>query len=275
VKALYLAGSLSGSARSVLNDMDASDRYVYEKLDEALRERFGTDDQSELFKARLRNRTKTKDESLQEFAHDIRRLVRLADTKAASRTLEDLTKDQFIEALGDSEVRWSVFQARPKNITEALKVSMELEAFRESEKCRLRKSVRGVKAGSNGPKEGTDEFSDELVGGDHTIDWGQMVAQIQQLGQMQRKYQVPGSTGAVGGAGVTRPPEVAGRTAGRNEAGRTAGARDGGGTGGRPVYDMTKVRCFRCDKFGHFVRDCPDLPRRELAGARKEAPLKE
>jgi len=48
VKALYLAGCLNGSARSVLNDMDPQARYDYAKLDEALRERFGTDDQSEL-----------------------------------------------------------------------------------------------------------------------------------------------------------------------------------------------------------------------------------
>jgi hypothetical protein len=145
-KALYLAGCLSGSARSVLNDIGVKDRYDYGKLDEALRERFGTDDQSELFKAKLRNRVKSRDETLQELAHDVRRLVRLAYPKAAIRTHNDLTKDQFIEALGDSEVRWSVFQARPRNITEALRVAMELEAFKESEKCRMRRNIRGVTA---------------------------------------------------------------------------------------------------------------------------------
>ena len=104
VKALYLAGCLNGSARSVLNDMDLQARYEYGKLDEALRERFGTDDQSELFKAKLRNRVKNKEETLQELVHDVRRLVRLAYPKAPVRTQEDLTKGQFIEALGDSEI---------------------------------------------------------------------------------------------------------------------------------------------------------------------------
>jgi hypothetical protein len=144
VKALYLAGCLSKGARSVLNDMIPADRYIYTKLDGALRERYGTDDQAELFKAKLRGRVKAKEESLQELAHDVRRLVRLAYPNAAVNTHDDLTKDQFIESLGDAEIRWSVFQARPKNITEALKVAMELEAFRESEKCRLRRRVRGV-----------------------------------------------------------------------------------------------------------------------------------
>jgi hypothetical protein len=55
-KALYLAGCLSKGARSVLNDMIHEDRYDYDKLDEALRERYGTEDQAELFKAKLRSR---------------------------------------------------------------------------------------------------------------------------------------------------------------------------------------------------------------------------
>jgi hypothetical protein len=100
-KALYLAGCLSKGARSVLNDLKHEDRYEFDKLDEALRDRYGTDDQAELFKAKLRSRIKNKDESLQELAHDIKRLVRLAYPKAALQTHEDLTKDQFIEALGD------------------------------------------------------------------------------------------------------------------------------------------------------------------------------
>jgi hypothetical protein len=80
-KALYLAGCLSKGARSVLNDLVHEDRYDFDKLDEALRERYGTEDQAELFKAKLRSRVKTKEESLQELAHDIRRLVRLAYQK--------------------------------------------------------------------------------------------------------------------------------------------------------------------------------------------------
>ena len=134
-KALYLAGCLSKGARSVLNDLIPQDRYDYDKLDGALRMRYGTDDQAELFKAKLRGRVKSKEESLQELAHDIKRLVHLAYPKAAMSTHADLTKDQFIESLGDGDIRCSVFQACPKDLTEALKVAMELEAFRESEKC--------------------------------------------------------------------------------------------------------------------------------------------
>jgi hypothetical protein len=265
-KALYLAGCLSGSARSVLNDLGAEDRYDYVKLDEALRERFGTDDQSELFKAKLRNRVKCKDETLQELAHDVRRLVRLAYPKAAIRTHDDLTKDQFIEALGDSEVRWSVFQARPKTITEALKVAMELEAFRESEKCRLRRSVRGVKVEAVGAKDVRDGVGGEEPPPRPAFDLEKVVAQIQQMAQSRRSY--AGPTEAVGPVERTGMPSGAsgGRTVGYADDRRTAGPR-------LPT-DLSRIKCFRCDRMGHYVRDCPDLPKRDpVAVGPKDAPL--
>jgi hypothetical protein len=271
VKALYLAGCLSKGARSVLNDMIPAERYVYEKLDGALRGRYGTDDQAELFKAKLRSRIKSKDESLQELAHDIRRLVRLAYPKAAMQTHDDLTKDQFIESLGDGEIRWSVFQARPQNLNEALKVAMELEAFRESEKCRMRKSVRGVHLEE--AKLGKEEVEAVAVDtGEGVVaklesSLQQIVMQINQLRQ--------GNNGAYGNKGA--PGD------GRREAGGSsdhpggmrsdermvpANSREGNGWnqagsfGARRPFDVGRVRCFRCDKLGHFVRDCPDLPKR-------------
>jgi hypothetical protein len=278
VKALYLAGCLSGSARSVLNDMDPQARYDYAKLDEALRERFGTDDQSELFKAKLRNRIKTKEETLQELAHDVRRLVRLAYPKAPVRTHDDLTKDQFIEALGDGEIRWSVFQARPKNITEALKVAMELEAFKESEKCRMRRNIRGVKAEEMELQGGRRQMGEAELDGGQTklpLDLRQMVAQINQmhqLGQGNRGSLAPsaGGPGVMGerdggkgdGLGLG-PPTTGNPRNGSDFSERGYGSQ-------RVPFDVSRIKCFRCDKMGHFARECPELARREVGKPKVE-----
>jgi hypothetical protein len=281
VKALYLAGCLTGSARSVLNDMDPKARYEFGKLNEALRERFGTDDQSELFKAKLRNRVKTKEETLQELAHDIRRLVRLAYPKAPVRTHNDLTKDQFIEALGDSEIRWSVFQARPKSITEALKVAMELEAFKESEKCRMRRNIRGVKTEGIEMKEEGDRFEDVEDGEiprQLPLGLRQMAAQISQMHQMGRGFRGPegrldGSKPMPADKEETqsmgpRVP-VVGTTPGRSMAG--PGERGYGNP--RAPFDLSRIKCYRCDKPGHYVRDCPDLLKREPGSIKPEGSL--
>ncbi|KAJ8034222.1 hypothetical protein HOLleu_20966 [Holothuria leucospilota] len=42
---------------------------------------------------------------------------------------ETLAKDYFIDALGDSESKWKVYQARPRCLEDAVTIAVELEAF--------------------------------------------------------------------------------------------------------------------------------------------------
>jgi hypothetical protein len=270
-KALYLAGCLSKGARSVLNDLKHEDRYDFDKLDGALRERYGTDDQAELFKAKLRSRIKVKEESLQELAHDIRRLVRLAYPKAASRMHDDLTKDQFIEALGDGEVRWSVFQARPKNITEALKVAMELEAFKESERSRVRKSVRGIKM----EVEETPKVEKEIEVENEGIKKLELSMQkvIAQIGQIQlneggkrvdkENVSVKGGENKVNTWERRREGWLEGRREMGENVTRTG---EGGPYVNRGPFDINRIRCYKCGKMGHYARECPEKVKKEAEG---------
>lgn len=220
----------------------------------------------------MRNRIKTKEETLQELAHDVRRLVRLAYPKAPARTHDDLTKDQFIEALGDGEIRWSVFQARPKNITEALKVAMELEAFKESEKCRLRRNIRGVKADDaelQGGRSKSGETEPDGVPHKLPLDLCQMVAQINQmhqLGQGNRGPLVP-STGDANVMGEREGSKSNGPGSGPflNSNMRNGTELNERGYGNqRMPFDVSRIKCFRCDKMGHFARECPNLAKREM-----------
>ena len=75
---------------------------------------------------KLRNRVRRRDETLRELAEDIKRLARFAHSEAPIEVLETLTKDQFIDALYDDEIRLRVAQARPTTLRAALGIALEL-----------------------------------------------------------------------------------------------------------------------------------------------------
>ena len=78
---------------------------------------------------KLRSRVRRRDESLPELAEDVERLARLDYPDATVTVLETLSKDQFIDALMDDELRLRVAQARPTSLRAALGTALELESF--------------------------------------------------------------------------------------------------------------------------------------------------
>ncbi|KAL9964426.1 hypothetical protein ACROYT_G028068 [Oculina patagonica] len=146
VMAIFLAASLSGSAQAVLSDLDESSRKDYHALKGALALRFGNGGQKELFRSELKNRMRQKGETLPELSQAIQRLVRQAYPDAPQSVREVMERDHFLDAIPDTDIRWKVLQARPKNLHDSLIVATEVEAFRKSELQRLRQSNRVVSA---------------------------------------------------------------------------------------------------------------------------------
>jgi hypothetical protein len=70
---------------------------------------------------------------LPELGQVLRRLSNLAYPTAARDVRETLAKEQFIDALHDSDMRLKVKQSRPRNLDDAIKLSVELEAFNKAE----------------------------------------------------------------------------------------------------------------------------------------------
>ena len=68
-----------------------------------------------------------------ELGQDIRRLTNLAYPKAPSDVRETLAKEQFVDSLVNSEMRLKIKQARPVNLNDAVRHSVELEAFYRAE----------------------------------------------------------------------------------------------------------------------------------------------
>lgn len=135
-KGLYLAASLRGQAQTVLGNMPKGQPSDYEKLTEALAARFAPANQTELYRAMLKERQLKSSETILELGEGIKRLTHLAYPTVPSDVSEMIAKDQFIDALTDFDMRLRIKQSRPRTLNEAIGLAVEIEAFCRAEKDR-------------------------------------------------------------------------------------------------------------------------------------------
>ena len=145
-KATYLAVRLRGPAQQLLGDMLPVNRHNYLGLSTTLEARFGSEGQTELFRVQLKSCQKKQGESYPELAQAIRRLVARAYPQATGALQEILSKDNFVDALTDSDMRLRIQQNKPTNLDEAVRMAIELDAFNQAERQRFsninKRSVR-------------------------------------------------------------------------------------------------------------------------------------
>ena len=152
-KGLYLAASLRGQALGILGNQPKDDRQNYTRLVQSLQDRFAPSNQTELYRAQLRERRQKASESLPEMGQDVRRLTNLAYPAASSDLKEILAIEQFLDGLYDSEMRLKIKQARPSSLNDAIQRAVELDAFNKAEKRRT-ETVRWMehKSSTRSPK---------------------------------------------------------------------------------------------------------------------------
>ena len=135
-KGLYLGVSLRGLAQGVLGNLPLEKQKDFEELSKALSERFSPESQTELYRAQLKEREWKHGENVAEFGQRILRLTTLAYPKADPCLINSLAMGFFVDAISDSEMRLKIKQTRPKDLNEAVKVAVELEAFDRAERQR-------------------------------------------------------------------------------------------------------------------------------------------
>lgn len=128
-KALQLVASLRGPALEMLAHMTEGQRTTYTALAEALRRRFGSALQAEVYRERLKGRTRRPGESLPQLVQAVESLVRHAYPAATEEMVTTLSLDAFVDALEDQQVQIYVKQAHPADVQKALARAMEFEAF--------------------------------------------------------------------------------------------------------------------------------------------------
>ena len=128
----YLRSSLEKEAAQVLWDCGTEMTESLEELTEALQERFGAISQAEKYRIEVKNRRRKTGESLQSLHSDIRRLVALAFSDLDHKARELMACDYFIDALNDPQLQLKVRERSPKNLTEALRIALQLELWAEN-----------------------------------------------------------------------------------------------------------------------------------------------
>ncbi|XP_050725002.1 uncharacterized protein LOC127002823 isoform X2 [Eriocheir sinensis] len=128
-KALQLATALRGPAVEVLGHLPPAQRASYGSMAEALRRRFGHHLQAEVYRARLKKRTRERGETLSQLAQDVEALVSRSYPAAPEEMIVVLARDFFVDALHDQQLQTYVKQAHPGDLQVALARALEFEAF--------------------------------------------------------------------------------------------------------------------------------------------------
>ncbi|CAC5425633.1 unnamed protein product [Mytilus coruscus] len=137
-KGLYLAVSLIGQAQAVLGDLPKEKRQIFSDLVNALEECFAPSSQTELYRVQFKECRQKASETLPGLGQSVRRLSNLAYPTAPLVLRDTLAKEQFIDALVDSEMRLRIKQSRPKGLNQALQLAVELEAYNTAESKTLK-----------------------------------------------------------------------------------------------------------------------------------------
>ncbi|XP_042878205.1 putative golgin subfamily A member 6-like protein 19 [Penaeus japonicus] len=121
---MQLVTALRGPAVEVLGHLPPPQHASYTSVAEALKRRFGHHHQAEVYRARLKKRTRERGETLSQLAQDVEALVRRSE-----EMIVVLARDFFVDALQDQHLQIYVKQAHPEDLQVALARALEFEAF--------------------------------------------------------------------------------------------------------------------------------------------------
>ena len=128
-KAMELATSLEGTARSVLADLRPDHQLDFKSLIDKLTQRFEPEGQVGIYQSQLQNRKRKRNESIPELVQDISRLARKAYPAADEQTRSYMAISSFISALGNEPQELFVYQKEPQNLDEAGRAALSYETF--------------------------------------------------------------------------------------------------------------------------------------------------
>lgn len=128
-KLKWLRVRLTGKALTAFRKLPERTRGSYAECTAALKKRFDPDSMRELHVAELNTRTRGKTEDWASFGDALRVLADKAYPHFEENARECLAVNQFLSQIHNQQVAFGVKQKRPKNVEEAVAVTIELESY--------------------------------------------------------------------------------------------------------------------------------------------------
>jgi len=243
----HLMCSLAAPVDQILWDFESASILTWPDLVQKLRSRYGSKDQSTLFQAQLAARRQKDGEDLATLVQDVRRLMTLAYPGCASEYGELLAVRAFLDALKDRRLSLKVREREPQTLDQAFKFALRLDGYRRAAEEPVdiyeRRPARNKAIREN--SSSTDQLRKLLR--EELEPQRARMAEIEKVLTSLQKPPVHHWTGP-------RPRRG-------NVTGNTSSPPAGtGGSGGNQPNERTnqrRGRCFECNRFGHYARDCP------------------
>ncbi|UYV64103.1 OVOL1 [Cordylochernes scorpioides] len=247
-KASFLAAALREPAVEVLQMIPEQLRLDFNALIDALESRYGEEHYQKLHLVRFKNRLQDKKESLQDLAHDIRRLARLAYPTCPPEIQDFMAQHQFIDAIGDPETQRFVRLSSATTLQETLVQAMKYEAAQQAtiESYRVARQVKLYNPETEKNRFWTRRAHDHMSP------------------TCRRKVKQRGDTGCwkCGKNGHIRkhcPDNSKDKPEGKRGRCWTCGALDHISlTCPRKVKQRSDTDCWSCGQYGHMRRNCPE-----------------
>ena len=134
---VHLQCAMVHNAAQILWDMGSEGVAKSSDFIAQLRARYGSANQTTLYRTQLKYRRRNRGESLAALMNDIRRMVVLVYPGPTSPMKEAVACDAFLEALGDAEMALKIREREPPTLEDAFQYALRLEAHSGSAAVKL------------------------------------------------------------------------------------------------------------------------------------------
>ena len=128
-KLKWLWVQLIGRAGTVFRRLPEVTCNNYQEAIEALRKQFEPESKKELYMAELQTRMKRRNEDWSLFGDNLKQLADKAYPKLAEEARERFALNQYLAQLSHPQVAFSVKQAKPKTVDEAVRLTLTMESY--------------------------------------------------------------------------------------------------------------------------------------------------